>query len=638
MPHYRLNMLGGFELSASDGARIEIAARKDRLLLCYLAMAVGGPQPRERLYNLLWGDRSENQARGSLRQSLAALRDAFRVSGLDPLLSTRESIELDPSALASDAVEFLEACRTPSRPDHALKLYRGELLAGADAPSPETANWLATERRRLDDLAAAAVADAAAAQTATAEAIAVARQLLARDPLREPVYRALMRLHRSRHHRSEALKVYAICRDALARDLGVKPEIETEQLYRDIITGHEAAAAMAGSTAGDTEVRPGLAVMPFDNMAGDPALQSFCEGLAEEVISGLGRFRFLDIIDRHSSAAIAKTHTDTAEIAVKLGVDMVVQGSLQRFGQTMRITARLVQAAARRQLWSETLEFPAEDLPSMPERIAKMIVASLHFRVETSLLEQSRKKPSLAAYEYLLRGIKHIRGYGPDDNRLAVECFDRALTLDSDYALAKAYRGFADIVLHDYDASPPSVMMRAKALIEEAIEIDPSEARSHWLLAMTYGCLRDFDGDIREHQKALALNPYDSNVVASYGVTLAAIGKANEGIPWLREAMRLNPYHPDWYWLDLGNALYVARRYGDAVEAFRHKPNPMRWLKARLAASYAQAGMMTEARTLAQELLHDTPDFRISQLRVGGWNDAEQAHFREGMRKAGLPA
>jgi DNA-binding SARP family transcriptional activator/tetratricopeptide (TPR) repeat protein len=635
---YGLELLGGFSLTDASGTAVSLTARKDKFLLAVLALGNGRPMPREGLYTVLWGDRGEEQARGSLRQSIATLHAVFKPGGFDPIVSTRDAISLDLQRICIDVAEFEAAAKAGSKRREALLLYRGQLLAGIDAPSPLAEDWLRRERDRLERLAMTIAEQVSEDRPgdADAEALAVADQVFGRDPMNETASRTLMRLHWRNGEKSQALRIYKACREALAKELQVSPGIETEQLYRDIVAGNTKATPVAA--APDVPSRtPALAVMPFDIISGNPALAPFAEGLAEELITGLGRFRFLDIIDRNSSAAISRISSDAAEIGAKLGVDMVVQGSLQRLGDQMRITVRLVQAATRKQLWSEALEFAAEDLPSMPDRIARLIVARLNQRVEQSLLEQSRHKPSLAAYECLLNGIKHIRGYGPDDNRLAVENFEKAVALDPDYGLARAYRGFADIVLHDYDNSPPHIKESALRLLHEGIALSPDNGRCRWLLGITLAYIGEHGAELRAYEHALELNPCDANVLCSYGIALTAHGRADEGIGCIREAMRLNPYHPEWYWIDLGISLYVARRYQEAVEAYSRKSNPLAFVKTRLAACYAQLGMLEEAGRLAADIKKNYPDFRVSAWRGSCWSQQEIQHFREGMLKAGLP-
>ena len=142
-------MLGGFALTSGDGKSIALPTRKDRLLLGYLGLNAEQAQQREKLYGLLWADREEAQARGSLRQSLAALRDAFRSAGLDPLKSDRESVTLDLAGIEIDALNFRRLAAEAVSMDQAILLYRGELLAGIDPPTPEFEHWLRPERQRL---------------------------------------------------------------------------------------------------------------------------------------------------------------------------------------------------------------------------------------------------------------------------------------------------------------------------------------------------------------------------------------------------------------------------------------------------------------------------------------------------------
>jgi TolB-like protein len=436
------------------------------------------------------------------------------------------------------------------------------------------------------------------------------------------------------------MRTYANCRDALIEELGVAPELETEQLYRDILTDRQAPAVALGSNSnevGEVAGRPSLAVVPFSNISNDPALNPLCEGLAEDIITGLGRFRLLFVIDRNSSLAVAQLTADTAEIGKRLGVSLVVQGSLQRSGDRIRITVRLVNATARTQLWGDTFDCAADDVPAVPEKISKAIISTLHSRVESSLLEQSRRKPALAAYECLLRGIKHLRGYGVDDNQRALELFQRAMDLDPDYALARAYRGFADLVINGYDATPKDILEKSRITVQEAVDLEPHDARCHWLLGVVYYCFGDVAAEQQQYLQALAINPNDANVLATYGSTRAHFGQIEEGIAHIREAMRINPYHPEWYWITLGSVLYKARRYEDAIEAYRRKANPQTWVLSRLAACYAQLSRSEDAAQMTAEILRLTPDFTISGQRTATWGPADLEHLREGMRKAGLP-
>jgi DNA-binding SARP family transcriptional activator len=637
----RLTILGGFALEMPEGRPIALSTRKDRLLMAYLAVGAGKPLPRGKLAGLLWADRSEAQARESLRQSLASLRQAFRAVGIDPLQSDRDTAALDPSKLDVDVVEFETLARATN--PAGLELYRGELLEGYDPPTSEFDAWLQSERLRLEELAIGLLEGLAASQLSSStmhRVLDLGRRLLERDPLRESVYRTLMRVLQAQGKRAEALKLYKKCRDILKAELGITPDLETEQLYRDVLTDRTSQPASLPSGEGSQQSydsRSSLAVMPFDNLSADSALNPLCEGLAEDVITGLGRFRLLSVIDRHSSSVIAKRTADTAEISRQLGVKFIIQGSLLRLADSLRITVRLVDASKRVQCWGETYILPGSEVPTLPDKVVSAIVNTLHSRVESSLIEQARHKPSWDAYECVLQGIKHIRGYAPGDNLRAVELFQQAVDLDPDYALARVYRAFAQVILHNYSAAPTDILATSKAMAQQAVEMDPYNPRCHWLLGLILSWCGDWGGEERAYRRALELNPGDANIMATYGLLLAAQGRADEGVALIREAMRLNPYHPDWYWIDLGCALYVARRYTDAIEAFLHRSDPGIWVLARLAACYAQLGQMDEAARTVSEVLKLKPNFSIADHRVGSWKFADLIHFTEGMRKAGLP-
>jgi TolB-like protein/Flp pilus assembly protein TadD len=626
-------------LATADGAQLALPTRKDKLLLAYLALSAGRPQSRERLAALLWGDRAEVQARDSLKQALAELRQAFRQAGLDPLRTDRESVTFDPGDIEIDASELVRLATQPASWDKAVALYRGDLLDGFEGASSEFEEWLRPERERLSALAVRILEQLAQATDPNGvsdEAMQLGRHLLARDRMREPVYRALMRLYLCRGERTEALKLYAACRTALQEDLGVAPDAATEQLYCDILTDRVVPSPGLAEAARAPD-RPSIAVLPFSNLSGDAKLEHLCDGITEDTITGLGRFRLLFVIDRHSSSAISRQISDLAEIGRRLGVGYLVQGSLQRLGDRLRITVRLIDAATRGQLWGEPYDCALADIMSVPDQVTGAIVSTLYSRVEHSLLEQSRRKPALAAYECVLRGVKHLRGYGPDDNQRAVQLFQQAMDLDPDYALARAYRAFADVVLHGYADAPDAVLAQAKALAASAVELDDNDGRCHWLLSMIFGYCGDLDGEYRHIRRAIALNPNDANALCGSSVCLAAQGRADEGIDRVREAMRLNPYHPEWYWTDLGMTLYAARRYADAAEAFGHRALPGYWILSRLAACYAQLGRMEEAAAAAAEVRRLRPDFSLSKLRMHLWRTAEAEHILDGMRKAGLP-
>jgi adenylate cyclase len=237
-----------------------------------------------------------------------------------------------------------------------------------------------------------------------------------------------------------------------------------------------------------------------------------------------------------------------------------------------------------------------------------------------------------------LRGIELLRGYSPDDNRRARELFESAVALDPQYAIAHAYLALALLVEHGYGGSPAAIKDRALEIALTAVRLEPSEGRCHQFLAQAYLFRGEFKSAISHFERAIELNPNDANGIAQMGYALALLDNPERGTKLIRQAMKLNPFHPDWYWDDLAIASYAARHYEDALEAnLRLVGRKRYWYFARLAACYAQLGRLKEAQEQAAEVLRLKPDFHLSAENLQYRDPADAEHVFEGMRKAGLP-
>jgi tetratricopeptide (TPR) repeat protein len=217
--------------------------------------------------------------------------------------------------------------------------------------------------------------------------------------------------------------------------------------------------------------------------------------------------------------------------------------------------------------------------------------------------------------------------------------FESAVGLDPHYALAHAYLAWALLVEHGYGDAPNAIKDRALETALTGVRLDPGDGRCHRVLAIAYHHRGEFDLALSHFERAVGLNPNDANGIARMGLALAtAGGRAEEGIELIRQAMRLNPFHPESYWDDLAVAAYAARRYEEALEANRQIVGRKQyWYFARIAACYAQLGRVDEAHAQAIETLRLKPDFRLSAVRLFYKNPADAEHVLDGMRKAGLP-
>src|SRR5215470_13203746 len=466
MTDLELVLLGGFQVRVA-GRVIDVPGRKERALLAFLALPPGERRSRDRLAGLLWGDRGTKQAADSLRQAILRLRKAFEPVQPLPLLTDRGCVTLDRRAVKVDAQEFeqLSAEGTPLALGRAVKLYRGDLLDGLDVDGAEFGEWLMVERQRLRDLARQAFSALLGSHLASGErdqAGAVARQLLSLDPLQEPAHRALMKIYAEQGQAAMALKQYQLCRDALRAELGVRPEAETERLYQSI---REKRAAARGATAptaapaapappsviedGDVAAKPAIAVLPFVNMSGDSQQAYFSDGITEDIITELSRFRELLVIARNSSFQYRDKANDLGRIGQDLGVQYVVEGSIRTAGGRVRITTGVIDVDTKVQLWTEYYDRDMQDIFAVQDEVAQAIAATVEGRVAASGAQRSRRKPTqdLMAYDFFLQGRERLEHYDQD---AAVPLLRRAVGLDPAFARAYAWLSFAAIM--DYNA------------------------------------------------------------------------------------------------------------------------------------------------------------------------------------------
>jgi adenylate cyclase len=386
--------------------------------------------------------------------------------------------------------------------------------------------------------------------------------------------------------------------------------------------------------------KPSIAVLPFTNMSGDPEQQYFGDGVVEDIITELSRFRSLFVIARNSSFAFRGERIDIAEIARRLGVQFVVEGSIRRAGNRVRITAQLIDATTGAHLWAERYEREMEDIFTVQDEVVRTVVATVAGRVEAAGAELAKRKPpeSLAAYDYLLRGLEQLSLVGEAHNAEARRLFEKAVELDPEYAAAHAYLALA-IYVEWQDSRDPLELERALASARRALALDENDSRCHRILSTIYIYLRQYDRAEFHSDRSIALNPNDALAALYRAGLLRRLGRAEEGVEWARRAMRLNPYHPNWYWDAFANVLHTAGRYAEALEAYGRIVERPSFYHAYVAACHAELGQIEEAQRHAALALQVKPDFSVSTWgeRLPFKYEADLQRFLAGMRKAGLP-
>ncbi|MEE8332562.1 MAG: adenylate/guanylate cyclase domain-containing protein [Alphaproteobacteria bacterium] len=389
--------------------------------------------------------------------------------------------------------------------------------------------------------------------------------------------------------------------------------------------------------------KPSIAVLPFENMSGDAEQEFFADGITEDILTELSRFHELFVISRTSAFKYKGKAINIPEVARELGVQYVAEGSVRKAGDRVRVTIQLIDAETDRHIWAERYDRKLEDIFAIQDEISQAIVATLPGRVEAARRERAAHKPTdnMAAYELVLGGkLLHHRSMR-DSNREALDMIERAIAIDPKYAHAHAWKACISAQawgygwVEDVEAAWGVVVSE----LETALALDDGDSDVHRILAAVNITYHDFDKANFHQGRALTLNPNDDLIVVQKGELLTWLGQPEEGIEWIKKAMRLNPYHPERFWNHLGRAHFVARQYREAITAFQSISAFDHSHRAFLAAANMQMGDEGAATAHADQVLALQPDFSIaSYLETMHYaHDAERDHHREALLKAGLP-
>src|SRR5215469_16725759 len=361
MASLQLKLLGGFSAGLSSGQTVEVSGRKNQALLAYLALNAGKKLTREKLVGLLWSDRGDSHGRNSLRQNLVLLRRDLAGVNPRPVVFDGDTLTLDTNIVEVDVAKFERLATSTVAADlqQAAATYAGDLLDGISISDLAFDEWVSTERSRLRDVAISALGRLVEHQSA-AEAIATAKRLVALDPLREASHCALMHVYAAQGQFEQAIRQHHYCRDILRSELDVEPSAKIENLYREIKEGKYrgrsaillAASEPASSPPEKPSIavlpladKPAIAVLPFINMSGDPEQEFFADGLTEDITAALSRISALWVIARTSTFTYKGRPTDVKQVARELDVRYVMEGSVRRAGDRLRVAAQLIDAA-----------------------------------------------------------------------------------------------------------------------------------------------------------------------------------------------------------------------------------------------------------------------------------------------------
>ncbi len=430
-------------------------------------------------------------------------------------------------------------------------------------------------------------------------------------------------------------------------DLGeqdVKNIDESVQVWKWVADGTKARAPeIAATGAPPLPDKPSMVVLPFVNMSGEVEQDYFADGLTEDIITELSRFQSFFVIARNSAFVYKGKPVKMQDVGRELGVHYVVEGSVRKAGDRLRVVVQLIEAASGNHVWAERYDHDLIDIFDLQDEVTRSIVAAIPGRLESADLNRiKRKRPAdMAVYDYVLRGKMHHHRATREDNAEALRLLDKAIELDPEFAEAYAWKActLGQALARGFGDNKEELFARDVEAVEKALSLDENNFECHWIMCEVRMMVARMDEAELHHQKALALNPNDPRVVAQRSELLTWLGRPVEGVDWARQAMRLDPYAAAGRAHLLGRALYIARQYADAIEAFKQVGTHRYGHHAEIAGCHAQLGSDDKASLHAGEVVRLKPDFSIAD-HVQGLpfkESRDREHYRDGLRKAGLP-
>ena len=391
--------------------------------------------------------------------------------------------------------------------------------------------------------------------------------------------------------------------------------------------------------------RPAIAVLPFDNQSGDPSQDYFSDGVTEDITAALGRFPELAVVSSRAARAFRGAATDLRQVAAALGARYVLQGSVRKDRERVRVSAQLADPASGLQLWSNRVEGSGGDLFKIQDEIASGVAGALAVQIgRIEELRAAEKPPeSLDAYDWFLRGRRDFPAVRREQNEAARAAFERALALDPNYAAAHAGIGFTrhEQVVSGWTEFHEESLAEAQRLAEQALALDPMLGDAHLLLGFVHLSRGDYDRSLQALDRAIELNPSDAEALAARGAALQWAGRTADSIAALETARAFDPASP-MAAMNLGFAYYLAGRHEDAVRVL--EPGHARestaviqlYRHVALAAAYAQLGRADEAAAARDALLKLNPFFETGDFVRQFRDPRHAAKFGEGLAKAGL--
>ena len=398
---------------------------------------------------------------------------------------------------------------------------------------------------------------------------------------------------------------------------------------------------------------PAIAVLPFDDMSATHDQQYLADGITEELITGLAKFPEFAIMARNSTFTYKDKPTDVRQVGKKLNVDYVVEGSIQRSDQTVRVTAQLIDASTGSHIWADRYDRQLDNIFTVRDDITRAIAGTLGGLqgkvAQAEVARLSGKNPnSFTAYDYYLRGLYELYKYDRSSNAEARKFLEKAIEIDPNFARSYAALAWTYELDYDYEWTDDyeNAVKQAFENASMAVSLDPNDYQAQWVLGWAHLYRGEHEKATARYEQARKMNPNDAELLAEMGNYLVYIGQPKQAVDQLKEAIRLNPFHERWYVEYLGWAYEHAGMPREAIETLEpviDEPATQEqlWLLPTLAAAYAypSIGRMDDAHRIVKEILSLQPEFSTAKVASRGPYKTKELSDRyvSVLRRAGLP-
>ncbi|HEV8714895.1 MAG TPA: tetratricopeptide repeat protein [Candidatus Binatia bacterium] len=379
-------------------------------------------------------------------------------------------------------------------------------------------------------------------------------------------------------------------------------------LFRPLSTQDSAFRTDATPVALPVPDKPSIVVLPFTNMSGDPEQEYFSDGITEDITADLSKISGFFVIARNSAFTYKGKAVKVQDVSREMGVRYVLEGSVRKAGEQVRVTAQLIDGSSGGHVWSERYNRPLTDIFAVQDEIVQQLVTTLRVEVQEAERERVRRIPTnnLTAYDALLRAEEPFHRVTPEGVAQARPLYEQAIALDPQYAAAYAWLGWTYWEESHWNPDPQK-LEQGFALAKQAVALDDSLPAAHSLLSLIYQKRQQPEQAIAEGERAVAFDPNNANSAAWLGEVLNYEGRPAEAIGWLEKALRLNPQYPFWYAVQLGLAYRLTGRYAEAIVTQKQSllHNPTGYAYSGLAVGYVQqwtAQLSPDSQTLKQAL------------------------------------